>query len=208
MVKHIPTKYAFKYFKAAIVTLALLLLTLGITQTSTPRLLVLYGKTLVASLFLVSLLVFLSLEAVNFKDGRRFTESHYRYDSEGIYRERVLIMPWEKVAGVVFDYEVFVDKIPAHRDVAWVPWHNGIRYFETPELTRKAKVSRIQVLTKEAGSKQVLSIETTLFRPLLLYMYRDMKGEAERSGCTVPFDRITSRAVKSRNDTDDPASQE
>lgn len=205
MAKRIPTKYSFRYSKTALATLVLLLLLIEVIPRSTPHFLVSYGKTLLASIFLISLLVFLSLEIINFKDAGRFVDNHYRYDRKGIYREKILIIPWSKVAGVVFDYEIFIDKIPPHKDVAWAPWLNGVRDFETPELTRKARSSRIQILTKESGSKHGLTIETTVFRPLLWYLYRDMKGEAEKEGLAVPFDKIRSGSRKEKPDSDAPA---
>ncbi len=131
------------------------------------------GET--ADLALVFMVVYLFLEILNFSDRRRFVDYRYSFDGTGIYREKSLIIDWMDVSRVKVSLETFVDKIPAHRDVAWAPRLQIMRDYSTPELTTRKKVSRIIVTPVNPKVLHKLVIVSTPFSPAIRTTYRKMR---------------------------------
>lgn len=173
--RSIPTRFAFKFFYVGLVTIILVAVLMAdiLSRESIPMLVSYEG--IIADLALVFLLIYFSLEYVNYRDARRFVNNRYYYDHIGIYREHALIMDWNDVSDVKVTLETFMDKIPAHRETAWEPYFNMVKDYSTPELVARKRVARIIIKPLHGEVRHKLVIQSTSFTPLLRETYRKMR---------------------------------
>lgn len=183
----IPNKFALKYFYIGVFTIAFFILSVISTRYSQEIALLRYIETPVVYIFLASLIVYITVELLNFSDRRRFVDYRYSYDLNGIYRENALIIDWGEVSDVVFTLETAIDVVPAHSSRTYMG-RFYIRDIIIPELTRRVKVSRISFYRSSGSRKKGdLLVETTIFKPLLMSVYRKMKGLVEKTNIRVNF---------------------
>lgn len=197
----IPTRYAFKFFYIGLITLILFLLLLAYVLSHGAIPLISDYAAIIADLTFAFIVLYASVEALNFTDRRKFVDYRYYFDRRGLYREKAMIMEWQDISDVTVTLETLIDRIPAKKDVAWAPSFNMMRDFSTPELTTRKKIARVRVSPVRGKNLSEVVIYTTTFRPLLMFLYRKLAAKAEEGNrsINIGFHRILPEPEKENN---------